>query len=376
MHIRLFLLVSFSLISTLPIVNIINSGFPDASGLKNNAKKLFSIDIAEGYYSELLFNLGISNNSSQVIVGSNGWLFLGDFYANTISEFRKGSDVKKELSTKINEAQSIWGRYFTNQGVEDFKIIIGPNKSTVYAEKVPGWAKNEGKSISTNLYSSDLYINSIDALIEAKKEGETYFSSDTHWNNFGASVAFEQLMETINPNSSFVFPSKDWSKIVDIQKRSGGDLANFLKAQKFISDSTIITKINTYAYEHSIYDYNSNELAYQGPSSLYGSMQHPYVIHTPNALNKSKVLWLSDSFGYAMAPYMTATFSHILKTNWAGVVGTPLLQKIVEDWKPDYIFYTVVERSSLDDAFLKLPAVQPEATLKLNNVGAISVSAP
>lgn len=353
MYIRLFLLVSFTLISSLPILNVINSGFPDVSGLKNKAKILYSIDIVEGYYNELLFDFGISNNPNQVIVGSHGWLFLGDRYANTISEFRKGSDEKKELSRKINEAQSIWDRYFAQQGVEDFKIVIGPNKSTVYSEMVPDWAKNEGKSISTNLYVSDVYINSIDALIEAKMEGQTYFSSDTHWNSFGSSVAFEQLMKAIKPNPSFIFPSKDWSNIVDIEERTGGDLAKFLKAKNFISDSRVITQLNTQIYEHSIYDYNSKELVYQGPKALYGSMGHPYVIHTPNALNKSKVLWLSDSFGNAMAPYMTATFSHILKRHWKGVVGTPLLQKLVEDWKPDYIFYTVVERSSLSDAFLK-----------------------
>lgn len=297
MYIRLFIITSITLISILPTINVISSGIPDASGLKNKAKELYSLNTVEGYYNEVLFKLGISSNPKQVIVGNNDWLFLGDHYARTISEYRIGSGSKVEHSKKITEAQSAWGRYLTHKGVADFKIIIGPNKSTVYSEIVPNWAKKEGQSISTKLYSNDIYINSIGALIEAKEEGQTYYSTDTHWNSFGASVAFEKLMEVINHKNPFVFPSKDWSEIIDIKERAGGDLAKFLKAQKFISDTEVNTQINNHKHERFIYDYDTKELVYQGKNALYGSMNHPYIIHTPSALNKSKVLWLSDSFG-------------------------------------------------------------------------------
>lgn len=372
MYIRLFLLVSLTLTSTLPIVNVINSGFPEVSGIKTTIKKLYSLDIIKGYFNEVLFSFGISSNPNQVIVGSDDWLFLGDAHNSTITQFRKGSDSKKEVSQKIIAAQSAWDKYLSNNGIKGFKIIIGPNKSTIYPEKVPHWAKLEGKSISTNLYNSNLYISSIDELIESKTIGQTYFSSDTHWNSFGASVAFKQLIKTLDSNKAFITPSEEWNKIVDITTRGGGDLANFLKAQKLISDLTITTKLNTHAYERFIYDYNSNDLVYQGQDALYGSMTYPYIINTPSALNKSKVLWLSDSFGTAMAPYMTATFTHILKMHWGRVVGTSLLEELVEDWQPDYVIYTVVERSSLSDAFLKYPPVLLETKLELNKIGTIS----
>lgn len=370
MYIRIFLLVSLTLSSVLPSINFINSGIPESAGIKSKIKELYSIDIIEGYFNEALFFLGVSNNPEQVIVGNDGWLFLGDTYAHTITEFRKGSDAKREETSKgIINAQSAWNKYLSNKGVKDFKIIVGPNKSTIYSEKVPNWAKSEGNSISLDLYKSNIYINSIDKLIMSKKIGQVYFSSDTHWNSFGAGVVFEQFIKSLNPSYNFVYPSEDWGKIVEVKERSGGDLANFLKAQKFIVDSTPITKINTHVHEHIIYDYNSKDLVYQGQNALYGSMSNSYVIHTPSALNQSKILWLSDSFGSTMAPYMTATFSHILKRHWGGVVGTPLLEELVEDWKPDYVFYTVVERSSLSNAFLYLPPTQLEITLDLDNIG-------
>jgi hypothetical protein len=69
MHTRLFLLVSFSLVLILPVLNIVNSGYPEVKGLKNKAKELFTTDVIEGTYNHFLFKAGISGNPSQVIVG-------------------------------------------------------------------------------------------------------------------------------------------------------------------------------------------------------------------------------------------------------------------------------------------------------------------
>lgn len=368
MYIRIFFLVSLTLLSILPIINIINNGLPKNTGIKNTIKNIYSIDRIEGCFNKLLFPLGISTNQGQVIIGYDGWLFIGDDYENTITEFRKGRDANNKKSENIANSQLAWDKYFQNRGVEDFKIIIGPNKSTIYSEKVPHWAQSDS-SISNKLYENNIYVNSIDQLTESKVTGQIYFSSDTHWNKFGAGVAFEQFIKDLKPNGNFVFPDKNWSEIVNVKEIAGGDLATFLKVQTFIKDSMPTTKINRHVAEHFIYDYNSNELVYQGENTLFGSMHYPYIIYTPNALNQKKVLWLSDSFGTAMAPYMTATFSHILKRHWEGVVGTQLLEELVNDWKPDYIFYTVVERSSLSNAFLNSPPIQLETTLELDDIG-------
>lgn len=72
MYARLFFLVSLTLISILPTINLINSGMAGAFGLDNKIKSLYSIDIIEGYYNKVLFDFGISNNPNQVVVGSDG----------------------------------------------------------------------------------------------------------------------------------------------------------------------------------------------------------------------------------------------------------------------------------------------------------------
>lgn len=171
-------------------------------------------------------------------------------------------------------------------------------------------------------------------------------------------MAFRKFIDSLNSTDTLVYPNRYWETVVKFKSRSGGDLANFIKAKNIISDLEIITGVikHNQNNEHVIYDYNSKDLVYQGNNVLYGKNRHnPLIIYTPNALNTSKVLWLSDSFGDGLAYYMEATFSHILKAHWKGVVGTPLLEELVEDWKPDYVFYTIVERDSLSPVFLVEP---------------------
>ena len=215
--------------------------------------------------------MGISNVPSQVLIGTDRWLFLGDNYEKTITNYRKGSDGQKEHSQKIIEAQSAWAQYLLNKDINDFKIIIGPNKSTIYSEKLPEWIKSGGGSLSKNLYKSDVYINAIDELIEAKTIENTYERTDTHWNSFGASVAFKKLIKSLNKSKDFIYPGQDFGEIVQKSSSEGGDLAEFLKAHNYISGSVITTKLNLKKNDLFIYDYNSKNLVYRGNINKSGS---------------------------------------------------------------------------------------------------------
>ena len=67
-------------------------------------------------------------------------------------------------------------------------------------------------------------------------------------------------------------------------------------------------------------------------------------MRTEGALNNKKVLWLRDSFGSAMSQLMALTFSDVLEVHNDMKLDARFAQ-LVEDWKPDYVFVTVVERT-------------------------------
>ncbi len=360
MHLRKFFFTAFIVLSIIPLLNISLSANAIQIKRPNDLKKLYSVDMVESYFNRFLICLGISSNPNSVIIGNDGWFFLGDNYDNIITAYRneKKEDSIAHTSRMIINSQLAWEDFFKANGVKNFNIIIGPNKSSVYSENLPNWAKTPDVSLSKWLYESDIYLNAIEKLTASKSLGPVYYSSDTHWNSHGAGIAFNNFIEHLKNKTSIIVPPKAWGEVLNTRPINGGDLARFLKVQQYIQDIHTETGIGQNKIEHTIYDFNSNEKVYVGHNSLYGGMNDRYLIETKEALNNSKVLWLSDSFGNALAPYMTATFSKVLKQHWRGLVGTKELEELIKEWKPDYVFYTVVERAALSDSFLKQPSLK------------------
>ncbi|WP_167360967.1 alginate O-acetyltransferase AlgX-related protein [Vibrio barjaei] len=172
----------------------------------------------------ILVELGISTNPDSVVVGYDNWLFLGDQYASTISNNRLGSDHVEviERSKSIIRSLEEWDSFFRTEGVKNFSIILGPNKSTVYSDKLPLWARTPNYSLSHHLYNSPIYVNSIDDLRHARNTADPYYRTDTHWNNYGASVAFENYLDKLVKDVHINIPPASWSKVSYTNLRKGG----------------------------------------------------------------------------------------------------------------------------------------------------------
>ena len=355
MHLRIFAILSLLLLSILPVLNVVSSE-EDFDSLED-VKELYSTDVLERHFNRVLISTGISTNSKSVLIGKDEWLFLGDEYDQTVTVNRLGSnlDSVEKLSNKIVSIQGLWEMRYKAKGVKEFKIIVGPNKSSIYPEFLPQWAKSPDSSISKHLYGNNIYVSVIDELIGLKGAKLLYYSQDTHWNFYGAGAAFNYFIKNLETADQLNVPPIEWGDVVESHPRQGGDLTPFLKIAEDVKDVYLLTKINKSEIEHVIYDFNSNKEVYRGLNSLHGSMNDRYLIKTASALNDKKVLWLSDSFGDALAPYMTATFSTVLKQHWEGLLGNTGLEELIEEWKPDYVFYTIVERSSLHPLFLMPP---------------------
>jgi hypothetical protein len=82
--------------------------------------------------------------------------------------------------------------------------------------------------------------------------------------------------------------------------------------------------------------------------------QRPLLVKSEQALNQKRVLWLRDSFGTAMAPFMAVTFSETLQLHY-DAANPELFARLVNSFKPDYVFITVVERGARRKRFGSLP---------------------
>lgn len=359
-----FVFLSAVLLSLLvvPVINIISA--PSRDAIKWREKSfLYNMDFASRWAALFLYPFGISTNSKQVMVGRDGWIFLGDQYEQALTiDRRPATKADFVIGQQIGSATEAWDAYLASKGVRLFRIMIGPNKGTIYPEYLPFWAKPSSPNATDALLAGTGKVHYVDlrgALLTAKanQPEALYYKTDTHWNSLGAAVAFQAFAQQVGGAAPEIqWPSQKAYKLIRVDPRGGGDLANFLRLQAYLSDSEPAIHASSLPLETSQSDFDTMELLNQGGNPRVGSPTKPLLVKSVGALNKKKVLWLRDSFGTALSPLMAATFSEVIQLHWDEAIkpGGRFVQ-LVEEWKPDYVFFTVVERAARDPWFVAYP---------------------
>lgn len=349
-------------ILSIPIINILAA--PSRDSIKWREKAfLYNVDFASRWAALLLYPFGISTNPKQVIVGRDGWLFLGDQYDETRTvDRRPPSTADFVLGQQIGSATEAWDAYLASKGVKLFRVIIGPNKGTIYPEYLPFWAKPSSPNATDSLFAGTGKVHYVDlrwALLAAKanQPEALYYKTDTHWNSLGAAIAFQAFAQQVGTAAPEIqWPSQKAYELIRVDPRGGGDLANFLRLQAHLSDSEPIINASSLPLETSQSDFDTMELLNQGGNPRVDAPTKPLLVKSVGALNKKKVLWLRDSFGVALSPLMAATFSEVVQLHWGKAIKPDgRFLQLVEEWKPDYVFFTVVERGARAPWFSAYP---------------------
>jgi hypothetical protein len=319
---------------------------------------LFNIDFALPFLSRFFYPIGISIDPNQVIIGKDDWLYLGDQYVKTITVTRRGANLDDLNATrKIGISTKSLEQWLKLKGVSLFQVMLGPDKSTVYPEFLPDWVQPASYSATDTLLanvSNGIYVDTRLALIKAKHQFSEplYYKTDTHWNSLGAWVAFRTFAKEVGrKETGLLWPSDQQVQISKVEEKKSGDLAKFLWMTNILQDREVIMDITT---EHPIeikqYDFETENLTKSCGNLPIEAPKRPLQVKSKYALNQKKVLWLRDSFGTAMSPYMAATFTETLQIHYDQ--ATPaLFARLVDSYKPDYVFITVVERESRGEWF-------------------------
>lgn len=208
-----FSTVVIGLLLALPIYNsLYKPELFNGKDIRGRANNLFNMDVVESLLSSIAIKMGISVEPTKVMVGKDGWLFLGDSFVHTLTRKIDGADFHEKEIDEVHQTMHSWNQYFKENGVKAFRVIIGPDKDSVYADKLPKWDKHHHNRILSSLISKggDLYISTYAAILKEKNTSAIplYYHTDTHWNAYGASVAFNELAKNIsNINSEIKWPT-------------------------------------------------------------------------------------------------------------------------------------------------------------------------
>lgn len=361
--IAVFFISTFLILMVSPVFNLATRlpGHTDENVKWWELSFLYNVDFAMPLLGSLYSMIGVSLDPGEVILGKDGWMFLGDDYVKSISVKRNGM-TPQETSTvaKVADTQAKWDKWYKHHGVKQYRVLIGPDKDSIYPEFLPRWAAHSADPVTAQLLKTappGVYVDAFTPLLAAKdKNPPMYYKTDTHWNNLGAWIAFTALGDSLrDADPKLVWPDPAYGKVTDILPQGGGDLAKFQRVQDSTRDQNIAL-----AFHHKFnitvdrYDYDSGTLLSTNQNLPSEPPHHAQLLVSKDALNDKKVLWLRDSYGIAMSPYMAATFSNVLQVHHEALDSDGLI-KLVERFKPDYVVYSVVERGSRIGLFVSPP---------------------
>ena len=351
-YIKYFLIFSIILISLLPAYNFYQYA-------KNyDFKKSFNLDNVEKYVNYTIYKLfNRSMNQAQVIAGKDDFLFLGNNYDNVLHKtngiYKPTNEEINNWTNKLKDLQ----KWYEDRGIK-FVIAIAPNKHSIYKEKLPNWMQYDGKIITDDIVDQANLrnINILDLrekLVEAKKQESDilYWKTDTHWNEKGASIAFDTIINKLNIN--LYKPKYN----LNPSTRGGGDLSSFLKINTILNKD--YEKNYTYSFEknYNICKGNINkenhilEKCEKVDNPIVDIGSQPQYINNQDSENKNKLLFLCDSFGGAPSQLYNGTFSSIYKFHWSHIYGQKLADFVQEN-KPDVVIYQIVERALYNDSIV------------------------
>lgn len=355
-NIKYFIIVSMIIISILPAYNFYQYA-------KNyDFKKLYNLDGVEKYinYSVYrIFNKSLVQDS--VIAGKDNLLFLGNKYANTLHK-TNGTyrPSKKEIDNWTNKLKKLQ-QWYEDRGIK-FVIVIAPNKSSIYKEKLPNWMNYYGKTITDDIvdfsYNKKINILDLRGVLKSKKDNESllFFKTDTHWNFKGASIGYESTMAYLNKIYNLNINPIEYS--LKDNYRASGDLSNFLKINTLLDSKYENSYKIVFKHKINVCKGNINQASgildkcLNIDNPIMGINGQPQYMINSNSSNKYKLLFLCDSFGTHPSQLYNETFNTIWKWHYGHINGAKL-SKFISNNKPDIVIYQIVERGLYNNGIVQ-----------------------
>ena len=331
-----------------------------------SVEHLYDIDFALPVVDTMLRGLGISALPDQVVVGKSGWLFLGDHYERSITMKRRPATADEAAAARARaESALAWGKWMTAHGVRSWHVLVCADKDSIYPDFVPQWdVPANGTAIDALMAQAGprVYVDSRPVLRAARSIAgpPLYLRTDTHWTARGAWIAYRALARSAQQESPGFAWLQEGDVAIEASERASGDLAGMLYVNDALPDASATADIaGGLDAQRLAVDTLVNRTIPLERAAKFGAGRPPALIRSPHALNGQRLLWLRDSFGEAMLPYLAATFGEIVEVPRESV-GARRLARLVAQFKPDAVLDAVVERNARVDQYGVPPPASAE----------------
>jgi len=260
----------------------------------------FRSDLIRWYGESRYFGFGVSP-SPMVIRGENGWLY-----------YEEDGGIEDYANEPLLDAEALHAWHETVVRARDwckargiaYVFVIAPDKHKIYPEHYnpdihPVTAVSRTDQVLEALADTGVAVDVRPAMMAAKDDDRLFHLTDTHWNDRGAFVAYQQIIEAVRKQRPAVPPAHDrstfnaTSRIVE-----GRDLAATIGLKRVLheEDLRLLPKAGR-GYKVLV------------PAGGYATGGDPMVVTEIPGSTLPKAVVFRDSFTSALAPFLSEHFS-------------------------------------------------------------------
>lgn len=278
----------------------------------------------------------LATSFPRVSIGDDGWFFYGDRNdGDSNSDHQQLLVLDESTLIRIKDRLEQKQRFFDSLGIK-FIITIPPDKQSIYPEFLPASINVRGThgkrldQIIDFLRSKQSTVEILDLrgeMLAHKNDSIPIFmKTDTHWNDYGAYLAYRKLTERlgVQPIGLETFTMNRTSK-------KPGDLVDLIAAGEWYPEPNrveFLPKSPPPFVEQQIDLY---------PGKQYYSK--PIVVTNAGGPDLPKLLMFRDSFGTPFLKFLPYHFSES-KCIWI----CELDREIVERERPNVVIMEILER--------------------------------
>lgn len=276
--------------------------------------------------------------SDSVLIGKDGWMFykLANDKEDSLADYQGTNHYSEAQLQELLALFQSAREHLEKNGI-DFILYLVPNKERVYSEYMPDSVKvinPQSRAELLGAYLKDHGESRVYYPLEEFKWAkdnwcQVYRKYDTHWNDIGAYMAAQMILQDMESNGEDQTFHKEEYLACEIENRGtfSGDLASMLNLQKYYDDDAFL-KVKGYKDNVNIVmDYQND---------------HETVTHyvSDAAQTGEKLLIFRDSFGVHMAEYFAKNYTDVTLMDYRTEDASSALKEV----QPKTVVIEMAER--------------------------------
>lgn len=269
---------------------------------------------------------------SKALIGKDGWLeYTEDGDLDVYQASATGSSAlfktrQEKLQKLYDELQK---RHIT------LILVIAPNKSSIYADTLPdeiqqktGISPLEAFTTYMKEHGPPIVVDLRQPLKNGRKQQDVYYKTDTHWNAYGAFIAYSEIMQKLAESDPRLAPLPLKAFRITTSKPTLHDIPRFIGLT-----SPLEADILFHAKEKDVQW-----------TTLNDDPVIPMQIATTSKTTAPTLLMYMDSFGISTRNFIAPHFSKSTFILNHSKYPNTVSMEMIDATKPDVVIVEFVER--------------------------------